>query len=122
MCVLPGIWLRRQTGIRQNGPLPGTVLSCPLGHKCQEVKEGAIHQCAWFVKLAGRNPVTGEEKDEQGCGMSWLPVLLIENAMTNRGTSAAVESLRNEIVQPRLAMLPVAHDPMLIGEGMCSTI
>ena len=95
-----------------------TVLSCPLGHKCQEVKEGAIHQCAWFVKLAGRNPVTGEEKDEQGCGMSWLPILLVENAMTNRGTSAAVESLRNEIValQSRPMLLTV-HDPMLLGEG-----
>ena len=95
-----------------------TVLSCPLGHKCQEVKEGAIHQCAWFVRLSGRNPVTGEEKDEQGCGMAWIPTLLVENAMTNRGTSAAVESLRNEIVavQSR-SMLPTVHDPMLLGEG-----
>ena len=99
-----------------------TVLSCPLGHKCQEVKEGAIHQCAWFVKLAGRNPLTGEEKDEHGCGMAWLPVLLVENAMTNRGTSAAVESLRNEVAsaQPSLR-IPVAHDPMLVGVGTCYT-
>ena len=95
-----------------------TVLSCPLGHKCQEVKEGAIHQCAWFVKLAGRNPVTGEEKDEQGCSMTWLPILLVENAMTNRGTSAAVESLRNEVVAVQgRPTLSTVHDPMLLGEG-----
>lgn len=74
-------------------------MTCPLGHKCQEVKDNAIHQCAWFVKLAGTNPNTGEQKDEQGCAMNWLPVLLIENAQTNRGTSAAVESFRNEMVE-----------------------
>ena len=76
-----------------------TVLTCPLGHKCQEVKDNAIHQCAWFVKLAGTNPNTGEQTDEHGCAMNWLPVLLIENAQTNRGTSAAVESFRNEMVE-----------------------
>lgn len=75
-----------------------TVLTCPLGHKCQEAVGGEIHQCAWFVKLAGTNPNTGEQVDEQGCAMNWLPVLLIENAQTNRGTSAAVESFRNEMV------------------------
>lgn len=75
-----------------------TVLSCPLGHKCEEVRDGAIHRCAWFVKLAGQNPTTGEQIDEQGCAMSWVPVLLVENARTMRGTSAAVESFRNEMV------------------------
>jgi hypothetical protein len=28
----------------------------------------------------------------------WLPVLLVENARTNRGTASAVESFRNEMV------------------------
>ena len=76
-----------------------TVLSCPLGHKCEEARDGEIHRCAWFVKLAGQNPTTGEQVDEQGCAMSWMPVLLVENARTNRGTSAAVESFRNEMVR-----------------------
>lgn len=75
-----------------------TVLTCPLGHKCQEAVGGEIRQCAWFVKLAGTNPNTGEQTDEQGCAMNWLPVLLIENANTNRSTSAAIESFRNEMV------------------------
>lgn len=76
-----------------------TVLSCPLGHKCQEAKDGALHQCAWFTKMAGTNPQTGEEVDEYACAMTWLPVLLVENARANRGTSAAVESFRNEMVE-----------------------
>lgn len=74
------------------------VLTCPLGHKCQEAKGEHIEQCAWFTKLSGENPQTGEQTDEFGCAMTWLPILLVENARTNRSTSAAVESFRNEMV------------------------
>lgn len=76
-----------------------TVLTCPLGSKCEEIKDGAIHKCAWYIKLAGTNPNTGEVIDEFGCAMSWVPMLLIENSMQQRSTSAAVESFRNEMVQ-----------------------
>lgn len=75
------------------------ILTCPLGSKCEEVKENAIHRCAWFMKIAGQNPQTGEQVDERGCAMSWLPVLLVENARVQRGTSSAVESFRNEVVK-----------------------
>jgi len=74
-----------------------TVLTCPLGSVCSEVKDGAIHKCVWLVKLAGTNPNTGDKMDEEGCAMAWVPVLLIENSMQQRSTSAAVESFRNEM-------------------------
>ena len=74
-----------------------TVLTCPLGSTCTEIKDGAIHRCAWYTKLAGTNPNTGEQTDEQGCAMSWMPMLMIENSMQQRSTSAAVESFRNEM-------------------------
>ena len=76
-----------------------TVLTCPLGSTCTEIKDGAIHRCTWYTKLAGTNPNTGEVMDEHGCAMSWLPMLMIENSMQQRSTSAAVESFRNETVQ-----------------------
>lgn len=82
-----------------------TIISCPLGHKCEEAREGAVHRCAWFVKLRGQNPQTGEEIDEHGCAMTWLPVLLVENARVSRGTSAAVESFRNEMVDANKKVL-----------------
>ncbi|MDO6385578.1 hypothetical protein [Uliginosibacterium sp. 31-12] len=75
-----------------------TVFSCPLGHKCEEARDGKIHRCAWLIELQGRNPNTGEEKPEKGCAMKWIPVLLVETAGAARGTSAAVESFRNEMV------------------------
>lgn len=74
-----------------------TVLICPLGAKCEEIKDGAIHRCAWYTKLAGTNPNTGEVLDEHGCAIAWLPMLTIENSMQQRSTSAAVESFRNEM-------------------------
>jgi len=76
-----------------------TVLTCPLGAKCEEIKDGAIHRCAWYTKLAGTNPNTGESMDENGCAIAWMPMLMIENSMQQRSTSAAVESFRNETVQ-----------------------
>lgn len=75
-----------------------TVLSCPLGHSCREIKGAEIHQCAWLTKLAGKHPGTGERIDEEGCAMGWLPILLIENAQQQRSTAAAVESFRNESI------------------------
>ena len=82
-----------------------TKLTCPLGHQCEKSTVDGIERCAWFIRLAGKNPQTGIEMDEEGCAMGWMPVLLIENANTNRGTASAVESFRNEMVAANLRSL-----------------
>lgn len=68
---------------------------CPLNNfdPCKQM------ECAWFLKIRGHNPNTGEEVDDWGCSMAWMPVLLIENAQMSRQTGAAVESFRNEMVK-----------------------
>ena len=69
--------------------------NCPLNNfePCKEL------ECAWFMKIRGTNPNTGQEVDEWGCSMAWLPILLIENSQQQRQTGAAVESFRNEMVK-----------------------
>jgi hypothetical protein len=69
--------------------------NCPLdGFKpCRQL------ECAWFMKVRGTNPNTGEEVDEWGCSIAWMPILLIENSQQQRQTGAAVESFRNEMVK-----------------------
>lgn len=69
--------------------------NCPLdGFKpCRQL------ECAWFMKIRGNNPNTGEEIDDYGCSIAWLPVLMIENSQQQRSTGAAVESFRNEMVK-----------------------
>ena len=69
--------------------------NCPL-NKFQPCKELG---CAWFLKIQGANPNTGEQVDEWGCSMAWLPILMIENSQQQRQTGAAVESFRNEMVK-----------------------
>ena len=68
--------------------------NCPLDSfkPCRQL------DCAWFMKISGKNPNTGKDTEEWGCAMAWLPVLLVENAQQSRSTGAAVESFRNEMV------------------------
>jgi len=69
--------------------------NCPLDsfNPCRQF------ECAWFMKIQGKNPNDGKDIEEWGCAVSWLPILLIENAQQNRQTGAAVESFRNEMVE-----------------------
>jgi hypothetical protein len=69
--------------------------NCPLdGFKpCRQL------ECAWFMKLVGKNPNTGADVEDWGCAMAWLPILTIENSQQQRSTGAAVESFRNEMVK-----------------------
>jgi len=69
--------------------------NCPLNkfEPCKQL------ECSWFIQLRGMNPNTGQDVDEWGCSMAWLPVLMIENSQQQRQTGAAVESFRNEMVR-----------------------
>ena len=69
--------------------------NCPL----DDFKPCRQFDCAWFMKIQGKNPNTGEPTEDWGCAMAWMPVLLIENAQQSRSTGAAVESFRNEMVE-----------------------
>lgn len=84
--------------------------NCPLNNfePCKQL------DCAWFMQVRGHNPNTGAEVDEWACSMSWLPVLLIENSQQQRGTGAAVESFRNEMVKASAA----SHEMLMMTAKM----
>jgi hypothetical protein len=70
------------------------------GNFCPLIKDDCLQlKCSWFTQLRGKNPNTGQDIDEWGCAMTWLPILLVENSQQQRSTSAAVESFRNEMVK-----------------------
>jgi hypothetical protein len=72
---------------------PKAATFCPLIRKdCIE------HRCAWYAQIRGMNPSTGQELDQWGCAVAWMPLLTIENAQQSRQTGAAVESFRNEMI------------------------
>lgn len=68
---------------------------CPLNNfePCKQL------DCAWFMQIRGTNPNTGQDIDDWGCSIAWMPILLIENSQMSRQTGAAVESFRNEMVK-----------------------
>jgi len=74
------------------------------------------------MQLRGTNPNTGQEVDDWGCAMAWMPVLMIENSQQQRQTGAAVESFRNEVVkankenQEMLLTEVVKKQPKIIGD------
>ena len=53
-------------------------------------------RCPKWINVQGQNPQTGEAVNQWDCADAWVPILLIENSGQQRGTQAAVESLRNE--------------------------
>ncbi len=73
--------------------------TCPFGHDCEIQTKDTHEVCAWLVEQTETNTQTGETRTTKSCAMALLPGLLIENARVSRGTSAAVESFRNESVK-----------------------
>jgi hypothetical protein len=86
-----------------------TILTCPLGSKCEEAKDGKIYRCAWYTKLQGKNPQSEEIIDEWGCAISWLPLMQVEVAQTNRGQTAAICSMRDESIKRQDIALNLAQ-------------
>lgn len=82
-----------------------TVMTCPLGSKCEEIRDNKLHRCVWNIKMSGTDPSTGTAVDRDGCAMAWLPMLLVENSKQQRGTAAAIESFRNEMVDGNNVLL-----------------
>ncbi len=73
-------------------------IQCPLRSECEFIKDNALVECAWLVRITGTQP-DGKEVEEKKCAMSWLPIIMLENAQTNRGQTSALESFRNETVK-----------------------
>jgi len=69
-------------------------ITCPLGSKCEEIRDNVQHRCAWYIKMQGTD-AQGKVHDDWNCAISWSPLLQLEVAQTNRQTSASVQSMRN---------------------------
>lgn len=76
------------------------IIECPLGMECEKdadlAGEKVTKRCAWYTKLVGQNPQTGNEMEQWGCAMAMVPVLQVETSNMVRGVQVATESLRNE--------------------------
>ena len=98
-------------------PKVDVQLTCPLGSKCEEIVEGQFRRCAWYTEMTGQD-AQGNDHNTWRCAMAWMPILQVEVAGTNRGQTAAIESLRNETVKRQnLALSQIANAEKLIEKG-----
>ena len=75
---------------------------CPLVNgDCKKL------ECVWFTQIAGSHPQTGEQFDEWGCAVAWMPLLTIENIKKTNEAGAASESFRNATVETLSPVVPV---------------
>ena len=77
---------------------------CPL-HNFEPCKQ---LDCAWFTKIAGKNPQGQKEIEEWGCAVTFMPILMVANTNSNTRTQAAVESFRNKMVSQQEELLQLA--------------
>ena len=85
---------------------------CPLlNKKCIK------HQCIWYNMLQGKNPQTGQNVQEWGCSIAWLPLLLVENSGKQVQTNASIESFRNEMVKANMVTLALVETQKKKEEG-----
>ncbi len=68
------------------------------GAMCRYIKDGKEHICSAYISITGKDPVTGEEYSQQwDCADVWMVRGVLEAARTNRGQTAAIEGLRNNV-------------------------
>lgn len=89
------------------------IADCPLGAKCEEVKmvesRQILYRCPWYVQVRGVDMNTGQDIDNWGCAIAWMPTLTINTANETRKGAAATESFRNEVVKgiPQTSVQPL---------------
>jgi hypothetical protein len=96
------------------------VADCPLGAKCEEVKNvdgrQIMYRCPWYVMLRGNDVNTGAEVDHWGCAIAWMPTLTINTANEARKNVAATESFRNEVTSRNAVRLASRQEEKQICE------
>ena len=76
-------------------------------------------ECVFFTQIAGSHPQTGEEFDEWGCAIAWMPILSIENTKRLNEVGASIDSFRNATVETLSPVVPVEQQfkPLQINES-----
>ena len=82
-----------------------TEYTCPLGHTCEKVVGNHIEICAWYTKVQGTNPQTGERVDETKCAISLIPLLQIEQTGKTMQVAQGVSNLTDSVDKTRKAQL-----------------
>lgn len=82
---------------------PADNITCPATMHSERCLDHFMN-CPKWINIKGKLPQSEELVDRYDCADTWMPILLIENSQQQRGTQAAVESLRNVVAEPSRAL------------------
>jgi hypothetical protein len=74
------------------------LITCPLGSKCQEIKNDKIHTCAWYMSIKGIDTQTGEPLDIKRCAIVAQAMLIMDNTKATYGQIQAQANLSEILV------------------------
>lgn len=74
-------------------------ITCPLGSKCEEIRDNKLYRCAWYTHIVGKDPQSEAQVDSWKCAIAFMPMLQVEMSQTNRGQTQAMNSFRDEMVK-----------------------
>lgn len=72
--------------------------------------------CRFWTTITGKSPQEDKPVDKNDCAISWLPVVMLEQAKIESSTGAAVESLRNKVSDTNDSLIAL-HNNMLLPMG-----
>lgn len=87
------------------------MAKCAFRFNLPDKKQDCIkHECEFYSHLIGMNPQTGQPTDQFGCAVSFIPILLIENANMIRQSAASTDKVANQINSQRAEFLGTLSD------------
>ena len=84
--------------------------TCPYGSECEKAGDGVIERCNLYIKFPMENISTGEVKETYDCSHNWSAIFAKDAALTNRGQTAAIESLRNGMIKKQAEAIETMRD------------
>ena len=86
---------------------------CPSMSKGKNKKP---RKCRFWIKITGKHPQRDEFIDDYDCSFAWLPTLMVEQCRIENSTGAAVESLRNKIVETKNVMIDINNNKQITNQ------
>jgi len=72
------------------------VSTCPLGSKCEEIKDNQVHRCKWYMEMDGEDARGVVHNHEFKCVMEWQIVMMMEQARAGMMHTNAILQQTNE--------------------------
>jgi len=83
---------------RQYCPIMKEICTDGWTKKMGEDKDGVRPQCRFWTVIKGKDPQSNKEYEDGDCAIAWMPIIQLETSQKTMGVTAAVEDIRNRIV------------------------